>query len=108
MSTLITPSCDKGDMFTGVHASNRDQTRGGTLPAQVTRAGGGLDLYAPQKGGREIADVPPPPVWNLRAVSLIPLFYISSLVFLPSPVALSVSSFSAHSPDLFFPETSIF
>ena len=32
-----------------------------------------------------------PPVWYLRAVSLIPLFfYIPSLVVLPSPVALSV------------------
>ena len=31
-----------------------------------------------------------PPVWNLRALSLIPLFYLSSFVFLPSPVAFSV------------------
>ena len=36
-----------------------------------------------------------PPVWNLRAFSLIPLFYISSLLLLPSPVALAVLSFSA-------------
>ena len=34
-----------------------------------------------------------PPVWNLGAVGLIPLFYISCLVLLPSPVALSVLSF---------------
>ena len=33
---------------------------------------------------------PPPPVWNFRAVSLIPLFYISSFVLLPSPVALCI------------------
>ena len=39
-----------------------------------------------------------PPVWNLGAASLIPLFYISCLVFLPSPVALSVLSFSAFGP----------
>ena len=33
--------------------------------------------------------------WCLRAASLIPLFYISSLVLLPSPAAISVLSFSA-------------
>ena len=33
-----------------------------------------------------------------RAVSLIPLFYIFSLVILPSLVALSVLSFSAFGP----------
>ena len=33
-----------------------------------------------------------PPVLNLKAASLIPLFYISSLVLLPSPVAISVLS----------------
>ena len=38
------------------------------------------------------------PVWNLRAVSLIPLFCISSLVLLPSPVALFVLSSSAFGP----------
>jgi hypothetical protein len=38
-----------------------------------------------------------PPVWNLRAASLIPLFYISSLV-LPSPAAISVLPFSAFGP----------
>ena len=39
-----------------------------------------------------------PPVWNLRAASLIPLFYyiISSLVFLPSLVTFSALSFSAY------------
>ena len=37
---------------------------------------------------------PPPPVWNLRAVSLIPLsYYISSLALLSSFVAFSVLSF---------------
>ena len=39
-----------------------------------------------------------PPVCNLRAFSLIPLFYIFSFVLLPSPVALSVLSFSAFGP----------
>ena len=39
-----------------------------------------------------------PPVWNLRAASLIQLFYISSLVLLPSPVAISVLPFSAFGP----------
>ena len=39
-----------------------------------------------------------PPAWNLRAVSLIPLLYTSSLVLLPSPVALSGLSFSAFGP----------
>ena len=42
-----------------------------------------------------------PPVWNLRTVSLIPLFYyiyISSIVLLPSPVALSVLFYSAFGP----------
>ena len=39
-----------------------------------------------------------PPVWNLRAASLIPLFYISSLVLLPSPAAISVLPFSAFDP----------
>ena len=35
-----------------------------------------------------------PPVWNLRAVSLIPRFYISSPILLPSPFTLCVLSFS--------------
>ena len=42
--------------------------------------------------GRGISDVAPT-VWNLRAVGFIPLFYISSLVLLPSPFAVSVLSF---------------
>ena len=48
----------------------------------------------------------PPPVWNIRASSLIPLFSIYSLVLLPSPVAISVLSFSAfgRSPDLVSPK----
>ena len=47
-----------------------------------------------------------PPVWNLRAFSLISLFYISSFNLLPCPVALSVFPFLllAHSPDLFSPK----
>ena len=50
------------------------------------------------KGGRRISDVSSQSGINLRAASLIPLFYISSLVLLPSPVAISVLSFSAVSP----------
>ena len=46
-------------------------------------------LIMPPKGGRRLYL---PPVRNLRAVSLIRLFYISSLVLLPSPVALSLLS----------------
>ena len=53
------------------------------------------------KGGRGISDTYLPPVWNLRAVSLIPLFCISSLVLLPSPVTYPVLLL-AHSADLFF------
>ena len=51
------------------------------------------------EGRLGISDVSPP-AWNLRAFSLIPLFYISSFVLLPGPVALSVSvlSFSAFGP----------
>ena len=48
-----------------------------------------------------------PPVWNLRTVIWFH-FNISSLVFLPTPIALSVFSFFclwAHFPD-FFPENS--
>ena len=41
---------------------------------------------------------PSPPVWTLRAVSLIPLFYICSLFLLPSPVALYVLPFSGFGP----------
>ena len=47
---------------------------------------------APPKGGRGF--LMSPPCLDLRAASLIPLFYISSFVLLPSPVALSVLSFS--------------
>ena len=48
-------------------------------------------------------------VWNRRAFSLIPLFYMS-FVLLPSPAALSVWPFSALGPFswFLFPETSIF
>ena len=51
------------------------------------------------EGRPEISDVSPP-VWNLWAVNLIPLFYIyiSSLVLLPCPVAISVLSVSALGP----------
>ena len=56
--------------------------------------------HPPLKEGRGISDVTPP-VWNLRAFSLIPLFYIlSSLVLLPSPV-LSFSAFGPFSWPLF-------
>ena len=50
-----------------------------------------------------------PPVWNLRAANLIPLFYISSIVILPLflfyPFLLL-----AHSPDLnlHFPKGRLF
>ena len=64
-------------------------------------------LPYPPKGGRGFLCLAP--VWNFRAVSLIPPFYISSFVPLPSPVALSVLSFSAFGPLswLLFLETSI-
>ena len=59
-------------------------------------------------GGRGILVRVLPPVWNLRAASLITLFCIFSLVLLPSPVTISVLSFSAFGPfswpDLFFPK----
>ena len=48
-----------------------------------------------------------PPVWNLRAVISFH-FTLSSLVLLPSPITLSVSSFFwllVHFPEL-FPENS--
>ena len=48
-----------------------------------------------------------PPVCNLRAVSLIPLFYISSLALMS--IVLSLFLFDpflllAHCPDLVFPK----
>ena len=51
-----------------------------------------------------------PPVWNFRATCLIPLFYISSLVLLSNPFALSVLFFSTFGPFSWplFPWTSIF
>ena len=53
----------------------------------------------PLKGGRGfLMSSLPPHVWNLRALSLTPLFNIFSFVLLPSPTALSVLSFSAFSP----------
>ena len=54
--------------------------------------------YQSLSGISDVSSPPPPPsptVWNLRATSLIPIFYISSLVLLPSLVSLSVLSFSA-------------
>ena len=50
-----------------------------------------------------------PAVWNLRAFSLIPLFYIS-LVLLPSPIAFSVTLFLllTHSSSLYFPKSYLF
>ena len=50
------------------------------------------------------------PVWNLRTVISFH-FTLSSLVFLPSPITLSVLSFFcllAHSPELFQESSSIF
>ena len=48
-----------------------------------------------------------PPVWNIRAFSLIPLFYTSSFVLLSSPVALLFYLFLllAHSPDFISPKS---
>ena len=50
------------------------------------------------------------PVWNLWATSLIPLFCISSLILLPSHVALSVWSLSAFGlfSWFFFPKPHFF
>ena len=68
-----------------------------------------LSLSLSLESRREAGDVwCQPPVWNLRAVIWFP-FPISSLVcFLPSPLALSVLSFSANGPFswLFSPENS--
>ena len=50
----------------------------------------------PSKGGRGISDVSS--VWNYQGCRFDPLLYISSLVLLPSPVALSVLSFYAFGP----------
>ena len=44
---------------------------------------------------------PPPPVWNLRAVSFIPLFYISLLFFC---LVVLLFLLLAHYPDLFPPK----
>ena len=51
-----------------------------------------LAVVVPLKGGRGFV-MSPPPVWNIKAVSLIPCFYISSFALLLSPVALSVILF---------------
>ena len=51
------------------------------------------------------------PVWNLRAFSLILLFYISSFVFLPIILLLFLSYLFlllAYSPDFFFPKPPFF
>ena len=48
-----------------------------------------------------------PPVWNLRAVGLIPLFDIYSLLFFCLVLSLFLFdpfTFLAHSPDHFFPK----
>ena len=62
----------------------------------------------PPGGGRGILVRVPPPVWNLRAFSLIPLFY-SPLLLLPSPIQLLLFLvilflLLAHSPALYFPK----
>ena len=62
-------------------------------------------LFPPPKGGRIF--LMSPPVWKLRAVSLSPLFYISSFVLLPSVLLLFLSYpflLLAHSSDFFFPK----
>ena len=60
-------------------------------------------LFVPRREVGNLLCLSLPPVWNLRAFSLIPLF--STIVFLPSPVVLSVVSFSAFGPfsSLLFP-----
>ena len=63
-------------------------------------------VLPPPKGGKGIYDVSPP-VWNLRAASLIPLIYISSLVLLPIVLSLFLSYpflLLAYSLDLLFPK----
>ena len=87
--------------FRSQQASNRS-TESGTF------------RWVPPKGDRGISDSLPP-VWNLRAVSLIPLFYISSLVLLPSPVALTLTLFcfcpillTTFSLNLIFPKGRLF
>ena len=63
-------------------------------------------IYIIDVGYTEVSDnlsfcsilMSPPPVWNLKAVSLIQLFDISSLVLLTSRVPLSVLSFPAFGP----------
>ena len=63
-----------------------------------------LFVFCP-KGRLGMSGVPHPPVWNLRAVIWFH-FPISSLLFLPSPLALSCHfSAEVHSLD-FFPENS--
>ena len=49
-----------------------------------------------------------PPVWNLRALSFIPLFYVSPLLFFCLVLSLFLCYpflLLAHSPDLFFPKS---
>ena len=63
------------------------------------RIGNGIFVRAlrklPREGGRRFLMSPPPApaAWNLRAVSLISVFYISCFVLLHSHVALFVLSF---------------
>ena len=65
----------------------------------------------PPNGGRAFL-MSPPPVWNFRAVILIPLFYISSLVLLFCLVLSLFLSYPflllTHSPDLHFPKGMLF
>ena len=60
-----------------------------------------LHRMAPPSGIYDVS----PPVWNLRAVSLISLFYISPLLFFCLVLLLFVSNpflLLAHSLDFFF------
>ena len=60
------------------------------------------------QGGRGFLMPPPlPPVWNIRAFSLIPLFYTSSFSFFCLVLLLFLSYpflLRAHSPDFFSPK----
>ena len=75
----------------------------------VLKAGTLRRARASTPGGRGILVLVLPPVWNLRAFSLIPLL-LPSLVVLPSPIAFSAILFLllTHSPALYFPKSCLF
>ena len=58
-------------------------------------------------GGRGILVCVLPPVWNLRAFSLIPLFY-GPLLFFCLVLLLFLSSFFCYWPALYFPKSCLF